>query len=250
MKKYLLLLLLGTIFIGCTSKKWVLTSYSTSKIAIDSSLNNIADTNMAVYIAPYKQKLDKDMNQVIGSSDEEMRAGKPESLLSDWISDVYAEAGSDYLKKPVSFAVVNMGSLRTWFPKGDITVRNIFELMPFENELTLLWLKGSDVNELFQIFARESGQGISTGARFEIKDGKAVNITIDGKPLDENAIYVVATNDYLAGGNDRMTPFTDAVKKDITGIKIRNILMEKVIRETQKGNTIHQELDGRITILK
>lgn len=247
MKKYYLLLLIGVLFVNCTAKKWVITSAKTSKITIDSSLNKIADKNMVAFIAPIKQNLDKEMNQVIGVSTNEMKARKPESLLSNWAADVYVEAGSTFLKQPVDFAVVNLGGLRSYLPKGDLTVRNIFELMPFENELVLLWIKGEDAEKLFQIFALEGGQGIS-GVRFEIKDSKAVNITINGKPVDNNAVYVVATNDYLAGGNDRMTPLTNAVKKMDTGLKIRNIFMEKVIRETQKGNKIHSELDGRITI--
>lgn len=232
---------------GCTQKKWVLTSAKTSKITIDSSLNNIADKDMMASIAPVKQNLDKEMNQIVGYSTSTMKAGKPESLLSNWASDVYLEAGSIFLKQPVDFAVVNLGGLRSYLPKGDLTVRNIFELMPFENELVLLWIKGEDAEKLFQIFAIEGGQGIA-GVRFEIKDSKAVNITINGKPVDKNAVYVVATNDYLAGGNDRMTPLTNAVRKMDTGLKIRNIFMEKVIRETQKGNKIHSELDGRITV--
>ncbi len=247
MKKILLLVLLGAILINCTPKKWILNSYSTSKIAIDSSLNKISDKEMETFIIPFKQQLDKEMNQVIAFSTDEMRAGKPESLLSNWTSDIYLEAGSAFLKQPVDFAVVNLGGLRSYLPKGNITVRNIFELMPFENELTLLWLKGEDAEKLFQIFALEGGQGVS-GVRFEIADKKAVNIIVGGKKLDKNAVYVVATNDYLAGGNDRMTPLTNAVKKTDTGLKIRNVLMEKVIRETQKGNKIHVDLDGRITV--
>lgn len=247
MKKYLFFALTSLLFIGCTSKNWVITSAKTTKISIDSSLNSIADKDMTAFITPIKQNLDKEMNQVIGYSTSVMKAGKPESLLSNWASDVYVEAGSAFLKQPVDFAVVNLGGLRSYLPKGDLTVRNIFELMPFENELVLLWIKGDDAEKLFQIFALEGGQGIS-GVRFEIKDSKAYNITINGKLIDKNAVYVVATNDYLAGGNDRMTPLTNAIKKMDTGLKIRNIFMEKVVRETQKGNKIHSELDGRITI--
>lgn len=245
MKKTILIILAGVILISCTPKKWVLTSYSASKIAIDSSLDNIADKNMTAYIAPIKQKLDAEMNQIIGFSTVKMDVKKPESLLSNWNADVYKEAGTSFLKKPVDLAVVNLGGLRSTLPQGNLTVRNIFELMPFENELTLLWLKGSDIIDLMNIFALEGGQGVS-GVRFEIKDKKAINITVDGKEVEKDAVYVVATSDFLAGGNDRMIPLTKAIKRVDTGLKLRNILMEKVIRETRNGNKIHSELDGRI----
>lgn len=247
MKLYLILGITLLFIASCTPKKWVLTDYKSYKIPIDSTLNSIADKSMAAYIAPIKQHLDGEMNQVIGESVQEMRSGKPESLLSNWNADVYRESGADFLKQPVDLAVINMGSLRSSIPKGKLTVGNIFEQMPFENELVVLWLKGSEVNKLLQIFALEGGQGVS-GVRFEIKDKKAVNITINGQPLNEEKTYILATNDYLAAGNDRMTPLTNHTKRVETGWKIRNILMEKVIRETRKGNKIQSALDGRIKI--
>lgn len=247
--KYILPLLIVLIFSYCTSKKWIISSSATSSILIDSSLNKSADKDMAQFIEPIKKQLDKEMNQKIGESEQEMTAGKPESLLSNWAADVYLEAGSSFLKQKIDIAVVNLGGLRTFIPKGNLTVRNIFELMPFENELVLLWIKGSDVKKLMDIFALEGGQGIS-GIRFEIKNKKAENITVNGELLNENTIYTLATNDYLASGNDRMTPLVHATKKEDTSLKIRNIFMEKVIRETQNGNKISSQLDGRITVVK
>ena len=145
-------------------------------------------------------------------------------------------------------AVVNMGSLRALLPKGDITVGNIFQLMPFENELVVLWLRGKDVKRLLDIFAAEGGQGVA-GVRMQIKDGKAVNCTIQGKPIDDETLYSIATNDFLAGGNDRMIPLASPVKRVDPGLKIRNILMEYVIRETHEGRKIQSKLDGRISVL-
>ena len=65
-------------------------------------------------------------------------------------------------------SVVNMGSLRAPVLKGDITVGTIFQLMPFENELVILYLRGSEIIKLFNIFALEGGQGVG-GCSFEIK---------------------------------------------------------------------------------
>lgn len=248
MKKYIVYLFIPLLVLSCTPKKWVLTESKSTKIAIDASTDAIADKSMEAYIMPMKQKLDKEMNVVVAVSEEVMKAGKPESLLSNWCTDVYRQAASEYLKEPVDMAVVNMGSLRSQLPKGNITVGNIFQLMPFENELVILWLKGSEVNKLLQIFAKENGQGVS-GVKMDIKDETAINILIDGKQLDENKLYSIATNDYLAGGNDRMIPLASPEKKIETGLKIRNILMEYVIRENLNGRKIQSKLDGRITIL-
>ena len=222
---------------SCAPKQWVITGSQTAAIPIDSTTQALADQQMIDFITPVKQNLDK-----------EMRAGKPESLLSNWSADVYLYAASEFLKSPVDMAVVNMGSLRALLPKGDITVGNIFQLMPFENELVVLWLRGKDVKRLLDIFAAEGGQGVA-GVRMQIKDGKAVNCTIQGKPIDDETLYSIATNDFLAGGNDRMIPLASPVKRVDPGLKIRNILMEYVIRETHEGRKIQSKLDGRISVL-
>lgn len=245
MRKNILIILFAVLVVSCSPKHWVLTNVSTSAIPIDSSTEAIADTRMKAFIEPIKRDLDKEMNQVIAQSVEEMRAGKPESLLSNFNADIYLQTASEYLKSPVDMAVVNMGSLRAPLPKGDITVGNIFQLMPFENELVILWLKGSEVKKLLDIFALEGGQGIA-GVMMEIKNGKVANSLIQGKSIDDNKLYSIATNDFLAGGNDRMIPLATPEKRVDTGLKIRNILMEHVISESQKGRMIQSKLDGRI----
>lgn len=247
MRKFILFFAISLFFVSCTPKQWVLTDVATTAIPIDSTTEKYADKGMQEYIAPIKKQLDKEMNQVIGESLQDMRSGKPESLLSNWNADIYLKAASDFLKSQADIAVVNMGSLRSPILKGDITVGTIFQLMPFENELVVLYLKGSEITKLFNIFALENGQGIA-GSSFEIHDGKAVNIKIQGKAIEENKLYSIATNDFLAGGNDRMAPLATPEKRIDTGLKIRNILMEHVIRETQNGRKIQSKLDGRISL--
>lgn len=247
MKNKILFIFLVFFTFSCTPKQWIVTDVKTSAIPIDSATETWADAGMNAYIAPIKQVLDKEMNQVIGQTTAEMRAGKPESLLSNWTSDVYLAAASEFMKSQVDLAVVNMGSLRMALPKGNVTVGNIFQLMPFENELVILWLKGSEVKKLLDIFALEGGQGVA-GVKMEIKGGKAINCLIQGMPIEMNKLYSIATNDFLAGGNDRMIPLASPEKRMDTSLKIRNILMEYVIRETQNGRKIQSRLDGRISV--
>ncbi|NLO71376.1 MAG: 5'-nucleotidase [Porphyromonadaceae bacterium] len=245
MKRSLLYFLIAFGMLSCAPKHWVLISSETSAIPIDATTEENADTKMHNFISQYKLQLDEEMNRTIGESAVEMRAGKPESLLSNWNADIYLKSASDFLNSAADMAVVNLGSLRAPIPKGEISVGTIFQLMPFENELVILWLKGSEVNKLLDIFALEGGQGIS-GVRMEIKDGKAANVLIQGKPIENDKLYSIATNDFLAGGNDRMIPLATPVKRVDTGLKIRNLIMEYVIRETQEGRKIQSKLDGRI----
>ncbi len=234
--------------ISCTPKHWVVTQATSTKIAIDSTTDKIADKEYENVLQPIKQRIDKQMDVVIGQAAETMTGHAPESLLSNFNADVYRKVASGFLGDSVDIAVVNLGGLRTVIPKGNITVRKVFELMPFENELVILWLRGDKIYDLLQFFASVGGEGES-GIRMEIKNGKAVNINIDGKPLEKDKLYSIATNDYLAGGNDKMLQLAQYEKRVNTGLKIRTVLLDYIKNETAKGKKIQSRLDGRITII-
>lgn len=77
--------------------------------------------------------------------------------------------------------------------------------MPFENNLVVLALKGEQILEMTSYIIKEKKPHPLSGMTFTIaKDNTAKNILIQGKPLDSNKIYYVATNDYLANGGDSM----------------------------------------------
>lgn len=246
--KLLFISISAFLLIACSTKSWVITNATSVKIPIDAKTEAIADKNYQTYLQPIKQQLGQKMNIVIGQSTETMTGHAPESLLSNFSADVYLNAGSKYLGENVNISIVNLGGLRTSIPAGDITVGKVFELMPFENELVILWLRGDKLLELVQFFAKVGGEGVS-GIRFEIKNGKAINVTVNDNPIETTKIYSIATSDYLAGGNDKMTQLAQSEKRLNTGLKLRVILLKYVKDESSKGNKIQSKLDGRIKIL-
>ncbi len=247
LKKLILSALILVSVVSCSPKRWTITNATSSKIAIESSTDKLADRNYENYLEPFKQRIDTQMNIVIGKAAETMKGNAPESLLSNFNADVYRQVASDFSGQKVDIAVVNLGGLRTVIPAGNITIRKVFELMPFENELVIIWLKGDKLYDLLKFFASVGGEGVS-GLHMEISNGKAVNITIDGKPLEPEKLYTIATNDYLAGGNDKMVQLGQYEKRVNTGLKIRSVLIDYIKNETKKGNLIHSKLDGRISI--
>jgi 2',3'-cyclic-nucleotide 2'-phosphodiesterase (5'-nucleotidase family) len=234
---------------ACAPKYAHVITATSSKIAIDASTQALADTAYQTYLAPFKLQVDAQMNVVIGTAAQTLRGHAPESLLSNLSADIYRKAASDFLKTEVDIAIVNMGGLRTIMPAGNITVRKVFELMPFENELVILYLKGDKLNELCQYFASMGGEGVS-GIRMTIADKKAENITINGIALEPEKTYTLATNDYLAGGNDKMEVLKAHSKRINTGLKVRSMLLHYIQSETAQGRIIDAQLDGRISIKK
>ncbi len=142
---------------------------------------------------------------IIGQATQNMPYGKPESLLTNFTSDVMKLLDTRYTDGlPVDITLMNVNGHRAPIAKGDITVGDIFSTYSFENELVVVRLKGTDLNELFDQYAQMGGAGISGNVRLDIKDGKITSSSVDGKPVDKDKIYTIVTLDYLAEGNDGM----------------------------------------------
>lgn len=97
--------------------------------------------------------------------------------------------------------------------QGDITLGEIYSIFPFDNTLCLIKLKGSDVRELLNIVASRNGEAVSKDVHMTIADEKAIEPTINGRPIDNDRIYSIATIDYVANGGDHMTPFLNAIER-------------------------------------
>ena len=243
----LIIAVIAATTLSCSPKTWTVTHAVSTNIAIDSATEVQADKSYEAYLQPLKQRIDAQMNVVIGQAAETMKGHAPESLLSNFSADVYRQAASEFLGEKVDISVVNLGGLRTVVTAGDVTVGKVFELMPFDNELVIVWLKGDKLNELLQYFAGMGGQGVS-GLRMEIDNRKAIHITVGGKPLDMEKLYSIATNDYLAEGNDQMIQLAQNEKRVNTGMRVRDMLLDYIKKETTKGNKIQSKLDGRIQV--
>ncbi len=187
------------------------------------------------------------MNAVIGRTDSSLYKGKEaESTLGNFFADAcLAEAKK--IDPAIDFAMPSTnGGLRNSIPQGNVTRSNIFELMPFENELWVLKLKGSDVAELINFIAKSGGQPVA-GIRLVIKDKKAAEIYIHEKPFDVNQTYNVLTSDYIAGGGDGTWGMAQPIEKKVLNLKVRDALLNYIKIQTAEGKNLTTKLDGRIT---
>lgn len=217
-------------------------------IDINSKWDTHPDSSAVALLKPYKEEIDK-MYDVIGVSAEKMDRGRPESLLSNLVAEVIRQAAVKVQDTPADMGLVNIGGLRNILPAGNITEATIFEILPFENSLCVLTMKGVHMKALLASIASLDGEGVS-GARMEItKDGKLLSCTIGGQPIDENKLYSVATIDYLADGNGSMDAFLQAEKRECPdGVTLRDLFIEYVKKQTAAGKKITSALDGRITV--
>lgn len=246
---YPYLLILTLALSACQQKPLRVTKATSIAITVDSSLNAIQDSDYLHHLQPIKEQLEKELDHPLGYAPEAMHAYKPESPLLNWAADALYDMAIQIQNQPVDFAVVNIGGLRCDWAAGDITFRNIFELMPFDNRLVILTLTGQDILDLCQCFAEAGGQGVSRGLRMAINDGKAQDVTVGGQPVVEDAVYYIATSDYLSTGADHMEPLTRFIEKEETHQRIRDLYITYVEQATKAGKTINSRIDNRMKIL-
>lgn len=235
----------------CAAQKYEVKSVSRSRILIDKRFDVTPDAQAAAFIAPYKSKVDSIMSPVVGTTAHYMTRHRPESELSNLLTDILVWAGRDFDEKP-DFAVYNMGGIRSNLPKGKITVGDVNDMAPFENKICFLTLTGDKVLELFRQIAHRGGEGLSHSVRMTIsKDGKLLEATLDGKSIDPLAKYRVATLDYLAEGNDQLEAFkagTDVVSPKQRENNVRYIIMNYFREMAAQGKAVESRVEGRVVI--
>lgn len=233
------------------AQKFKVAKVERTRILVDKKWDAQPDAEAAKFIAPYQHKVDSIMGPVVGSVAHDMTRHRPESELSNLLCDILVWGGRQFNEQPV-FSVYNMGGIRADFAKGDINVGDVSEVAPFENKICFLTLTGDKVLELFQQIAHRGGEGLSSAVRMVItKEGKLMNVTINGEPVDPQKSYRIATLDYLAEGNDQLVAFksgTDVLAPMQRENNVRYIIMNYFREMMAQGKVVESKIEGRCVV--
>ncbi len=213
----------------------------------DSLVKN--DSAFTAEISPYKNHMDKTMNEVLNFSEVAMTKDNPEGLLGNFVADLILKKSNDYYHpedgKKINLCILNNGGLRTSLPKGEITRGKVFELMPFENELSVVTISGKSFKMLFEYLAKTGGAPVS-GIKMGIENEQPVLMEVNGKLFDSTSTFKVVTSDYLANGGDKYSFFSNPLNREDLKIKVRDAIIEFIVEEKEKGKSINSTFDGRI----
>ena len=235
---------------ACTSH-YRLANTTRTRMVIDQRYDVHPDPAAADFLVPYKQKVDSVMGPAVGTVAHDMAATRPESNLSNLLSDILVWASQDYGEHPV-LGVYNMGGIRAALSKGKVTYGDVLAVAPFENKICFLTLSGEKLLELFSQMAARGGEGVSHGTELVISSsGKLVSARLHGQPIDPKASYRIATIDYLSQGNDGMTAFkagTDLVSPSEEQNNTRYIIINYFKEKTAQGVAVSAQVEGRIVV--
>lgn len=206
------------------------------------------DAQLRALIAPYTEKLNASMLTGLAPLSGELKLGKPESTLGNWLTDILHRYITETKGIPCDFTLCNYGGVRTNFIQQDsLRVGTIYELLPFDNELVVLELTGSDLEALVRYMAKSGFWPVSKGLQILQSDNKIAEINLQGQPLIPNKTYKVHMPDYVANGGDG-TAFLASAPRELTGSFMRDAVIEQLRVETKKGRIQQGFLDERILI--
>lgn len=190
------------------------------------------DSNLYYFLQSYKSELDTQMNQIISSTPEDLTRAQPSSNLGNMMTDIIYDY---YLEQnqAVDFVVLNFGGIRVpSIAKGNLSIRDAYQLMPFDNEIVQMKISGHKVLQFVEHIIQLGGWPVSNMDIVIDSNKNIQQIVIQNKLLQLDQEYTVATNDYIANGGDKCD-FLIEEKKIPSGKLLRDAIIESWSKQKQ-----------------
>ncbi len=248
---YLIYLLFTLQLFNCKEPKAYLSKIEGKQIQLIDSI--AIDSEIEAFIKPYRTHIMKDLDSILAYAPNTYSKtdGDFNTAIGNFMADAVFDEANPIFKqrtgKNIDMVLLNHGGIRSIISKGNITTRTAFELMPFENTLIVVALKGSQIDSLTTYLSKAHKAHPISKLKLAIDENyNIVEATINGKKIDKNQTYYVATNDYLFNGGDDMTFFKTNEGFTVLDYKIRNALIDNF----KKADTINPIRDNRFIQIK
>ena len=228
-KIHFVLILTFFLFISCSHQHYYVTKVEGKQIGITKESTEVAA--IEYFVKPYRENIDKDLNTVLAYAPETIdKTGIWQTPMGNLLADIAFQKGNVVFKsrenKNIDICLLNSGGIRTIIGKGDVTSKTAFEIMPFENKAIVVALKGDQILEIVDYFITGKKPHPIAGITFTISINGPKNILIQGKPIENERVYYVITNDYLANGGDKMVFFKKGIATYDLDYKLRNMIID------------------------
>lgn len=220
------------------------------RISIDESIP--ADTAIANFIKPYADHLNSNLDSILAFNPTDLNKndGELNTALGNMMADLIMEQVNPIFKsrtgKDIDVVLLNQGGIRSSIREGPVTARTAYNLMPFENEVVIVELKGQKLTEMLKYLENNRTAHPISGIKILMdKNNKITDATIRGEQIDPEKNYFIATSDYLQKGGDNMAFLSDPVNLFGADYKIRNAIIDYFY----KVDTLKTQRDDRYTKL-
>lgn len=216
-------------------------------IPVKNHLDKKLDPKFSAMVDEYTASVSYKMEEVIGTCPQAIRKGSPESPLYNVTGDALIWMAKEYMNVDADVSLYNSGGLRAEISAGDLTIGDVYAVYPFDNVLSIVTMKGSDLKAMFDYIASNGGLPVNSGVKLVINNKKVKSVTVGGKTIDNNKTYTVATIDYLVELG--RYGFENAISRTDSPEIIRDCFVEYFRQLAQKnGGKITASKDGRVTV--
>jgi len=244
MKRFFFLVCL-VIGLGACHSSQVVTGIGFKDYAVTTAFKS--DSTVLSMLKSYRDSVDTNMDEVLAISNDELLKELPNSTLGNFLADAYLWAATNQINRPVDVAFMNHGGIRVnRIAAGKVTRRNIFEVMPFDNALVIIEIKGSLLKSYLDFLAADGGGGGVAGLSYQIQDKKAVNVLVGGLPLELNKSYIMANSDYAVDGGGGFNAFK-TLQQNRTNYLQRDAILDYCKMHKAAGKQVVVEQPKRIT---
>ncbi|WP_289045331.1 5'-nucleotidase [uncultured Olleya sp.] len=212
----------------------------TDSIAIDKGIDSI--------IKPFRESVNKDMNAILSYAPEtySKNDGDLNTAIGNLMADAVLSQSDPIFNKRTShnidMVLLNHGGIRSIISKGNVTTRTAFQIMPFENSIVVVALKGQQIDSLTHYLSQAKRAHPISGLQLTLDKNYAITeALLNNKPIQKDKTYYVATNDYLYNGGDRMRFFKTNDSLYVLDYKIRNAMIDYF----KSVDTINPVIDNR-----
>lgn len=205
-------------------------NYSDTNYVIQPSFGS--DDSLNQILEVYRKEKDLKMNKVLSKTKRGLTKKRPQSALTNLMADVCLEESRKQTEQIIDFSLVNFGGIRSSVPKGEVTLEDVYKLMPFDNTLCILEIHKDSVQSMAEYIVRRGGEPIS-GIQLTVKKEVLEHVLINNKPLDTKESYWLATSDYLANGGDRMSFLSNPISRINFNLKVRDALIQSFERQDE-----------------
>jgi 5'-nucleotidase/UDP-sugar diphosphatase len=202
------------------------------------------DPIAAAKVDELESTVDKELNQVIGTLRVDWRAEyNHESNIGNWATDVMRA----FAETDLAFA--NSGGFRKDVLAGNITVRDIWEIFPFNDDFVTFRVSGKMLRAMISWQADRKGESMQvSGLRYTFDSSKpfgqkVLSIEVNGKPVDDDKVYSVVTNNYVGG---HLHDFYGVPERKIELTHLGKIDHDLFVEAVKKQRHISSRVEGRI----
>jgi 2',3'-cyclic-nucleotide 2'-phosphodiesterase (5'-nucleotidase family) len=221
---------LGMIKVSHVGGKWDLARGFQRLFPIDASKIE-PDQELVAEISRIESKIDTLLDEVITvSSGNFTRSFNEESTIGNLITDCMRNVSGTQI------ALQNSGGIKASISEGPVTLRTLYDMLPFENTLVSLELKGWELENIIEeSLSGKTGflqaSGITCTYSSSNPPGfRIIQIDVGDEPLEFNKTYSITVNDFMAGNDLDWPELKHAANKKVLGLMRENL--EKYLRST------------------